>query len=103
MSVLSPVADDLAVVYEPLAPIALLELLHERGIRTLAAAQDEYGTQGANVLAVRPGVVVMCDRNPATRRALEAAGCEVHVYPGSEISVKGGGGPTCLTLPILRQ
>jgi arginine deiminase len=56
-----------------------------------------------NVLAVRPGVVVMVAGNPRTRAALESAGCEVHVYDGSEISVKGVGGPTCLTAPILRD
>jgi arginine deiminase len=47
-------------------------------------------------------VVVMVAGNPRTRAALEAAGCEVHVYEGSEISLKGDGGPTCLTAPILR-
>ena len=41
--------------------------------------------------------------DPETRRRLEGAGCEVHTYPGSEISVKGEGGPTCLTLPLLRS
>ena len=55
-----------------------------------------------NVLAVRPGVVIMLDGNPETRAALTAAGCEVHVYDGSEISIKGDGGPTCLTAPVLR-
>jgi len=38
----------------------------------------------------------------ALRAALESAGCEVHEYEGSEISVKGDGGPTCLTAPIWR-
>jgi arginine deiminase len=54
------------------------------------------------VLAVGPGVVVVADGNPDTRRALEQAGCEVHVFPASEIGVNGSGGPTCLTRPILR-
>jgi len=35
-------------------------------------------------------------------KALEDAGCKVIVYRGEEISVKGGGGPTCLTRPVLR-
>jgi arginine deiminase len=54
------------------------------------------------VLAIRPGVVVVVDGNPKTRRALEAVGVEVHVYAASELS-KGDGGPTCLTRPLLRQ
>jgi N-dimethylarginine dimethylaminohydrolase len=81
MSVVSPVAPDLAVVFEPLAPVPLLELLAERGYRVVAADPDELDDQGCNVLAVRPGVVVMADAAPRTRAALEAAGVEVHTYP----------------------
>jgi N-dimethylarginine dimethylaminohydrolase len=102
MSVISPVAGDLAVVYPSLAPVSLMEELAARGVRIVAVPAAEYQTMACNVLAVRPGVVVMLDGNPQTRAALEAAGCEVHAYDGSEISLKGDGGPTCLTAPILR-
>jgi N-dimethylarginine dimethylaminohydrolase len=102
LSVVSPVADDLAVVFEPLAPVPLLELLDERGIRRVPIDVDEYQTIGCNVLAIRPGVVVAADGNPKTRRALEAVGVEVHEYAASELS-KGDGGPTCLTRPLLRR
>ena len=101
MSVVSPVAPDLAVVFEPLAPVPLLEVLAERGYRTVAADPDELDLQGCNVLAVRPGVVVMTDSAPRTRVALEKAGVEVHTYRATEIN-KGDGGPTCLTRPLLR-
>jgi dimethylargininase len=102
LSVVSPVAGELAVVFEPLAPVSLLEELRERMIRWVPVDPEEYATLGANVLAVRPGVVVMADGNPRTRRALEAEGCEVHVYQASELS-KGDGGPTCLTRPLRRS
>jgi len=102
MSVISPVADDLAVVYPPLAPVPLMEELAARGVRIVPVPASEYDTMACNVLAVQPGVVVMLAGNPRTTAALEAAGCEVHVYEGSEISLKGDGGPTCLTAPILR-
>jgi N-dimethylarginine dimethylaminohydrolase len=101
MSVVSPVSPDLAVVFEPLAPVPLLELLADRGYRVVAADPDELDDQGCNVLAVRPGVVVMADAAPRTRAALEAAGVEVHTYPAGEVN-KGDGGPTCLTRPLLR-
>ena len=101
MSVVSPVAPDLAVVFEPLAPVPLLEMLAERGYRTVAADPEELDDQGCNVLAVRPGVVVTTDTAPRTRAALEAAGVEVHTYAATEIN-KGDGGPTCLTRPLLR-
>jgi N-dimethylarginine dimethylaminohydrolase len=103
MSLISPVADDLAVVYPPLAPVALMETLAERGVRVVAVGAEEYETMGCNVLAVEPRRVVMLSGNPRTRAALESAGCEVHVYDGSEISFRGDGGPTCLTAPIWRD
>jgi len=57
---------------------------------------------GCNILAIRPGVVVMVDGVDSVRRELERRGVEVHVYDGSELSLKGDGGPTCLTQPLLR-
>jgi arginine deiminase len=60
-------------------------------------------TLGCNVLAVRPGVLIMADDNPVTQRALLAHGCEVHTFPAGEIGVNGSGGPTCLTRPIHRE
>jgi N-dimethylarginine dimethylaminohydrolase len=102
LSVISPVADDLAVVFLPLLPVGLWELLGELGVRLVEVPEEEYRTLGCNVLAVRPGVVIVADGNPVTRRRLEAAGCEVHAIPLGEIGENGSGGPTCLTRPILR-
>ena len=101
MSVVSPVAGDLAVVFEPLAPVPLLEMLADRGYRTVRCDPDEFDAQGCNVLAVRPGVVIMADSAPRTRSALERAGAEVHTYTAAETN-KGDGGPTCLTRPLWR-
>lgn len=58
---------------------------------------------GCNVLAVAPREVIMVKGNAFTRAALSKAGCKVAEYDGAEISVKGGGGPTCLTRPLDRQ
>jgi dimethylargininase len=102
LSVVSPVADDIAVVFLPLLPVGLWELLRELGVRLVEVPEEEYPTLGCNVLAVRPGVVIVADGNPVTRRALEAAGCEVHAVPLGEVGENGSGGPTCLTRPILR-
>lgn len=103
MSVVSPIDTALAVVFEPLAPVPLLEALRDRGIDWIGVDADEYEAMGTNVLAVRPGVVIMLDGLPNTRQALEAAGVEVRVYDGSHLSLKGDGGPTCLTRPIWRS
>jgi N-dimethylarginine dimethylaminohydrolase len=102
LSVISPLADDLAVVFEPLLPVGLWELLGELGIRTIPVQEEEFATLGCNVLAVRPGVVIAAEGNPGTAAAMAAAGCEVHTYPAFEIGINGSGGPTCMTRPILR-
>ncbi|CAN5582203.1 dimethylarginine dimethylaminohydrolase family protein [soil metagenome] len=103
MSVISPVADDLAVVYLPLLPVGLWEVLGELGIRLVEVPDEEFPTLGCNVLAVRPGVVILAEGNPRTAAALAAAGCEVHTYPATQIGINGSGGPTCMTRPILRD
>ena len=102
MSVISPVADDLAVVFLPQLPSGLYELLAERCVALVPVPEEEMPTLGCNVLAVRPGVVVMAEGNPQTQRALVERGCEVHTFAASEIGVNGSGGPTCLTRPLLR-
>jgi dimethylargininase len=102
MSVISPVADDLAVVYLPLLPVGLWELLVDLDIRLVNVPDEEFPTLGCNVLAVNPGVVIMAAGNPVTAAALAAAGCEVHTYAADQIGINGSGGPTCLTRPILR-
>jgi N-dimethylarginine dimethylaminohydrolase len=101
MSVVSPIRDDLAVVYERLAPVRLLEALRSRGVELLALPDEDYASLGCNVLTVRPGVAVIASGNDATVQLLRSHGVEVHVYEASEIS-KGEGGPTCLTRPLLR-
>jgi dimethylargininase len=102
LSVISPVADDLAVVFLPLLPAGLYELLADLGIRLVEVPEGEFPTLGCNVLAVRPGVVMTAEGNDVTRRRLEAAGCEVHAIPLREVGENGSGGVTCLTRPVLR-
>jgi N-dimethylarginine dimethylaminohydrolase len=103
LSVISPVADDLAVVYLPLLPVGLWQLLRDLDVRLLEVRDEEFPTLGCNVLAVRPGVVILAEGNPRTAAALAAAGCEVHMYPATEIGINGSGGPTCMTRPLLRE
>ncbi|MEM8894069.1 MAG: arginine deiminase family protein, partial [Bacteroidota bacterium] len=102
MSILSPVDKDLAVVYSPLMPITFREMLLERGYEFVEVPDEEFESMGCNVLALSPRKCLMVDDNPITKSRLEEAGVEVLVYKGAEISVKGGGGPTCLTRPFLR-
>jgi len=102
MSILSPVDRDLAVVYSPLMPVPFREWLLGRGVELVEVPDSEFETMGANVLAIAPRRCVMLSGNPLTRTRLERAGAEVLEYEGREISLKGGGGPTCLTRPLAR-
>lgn len=102
MSILSPVDRDLAVVYSPLMPVPFRERLLDRSVKLVEVPDDEFDTMGTNVLALAPRTCVMLAGNPRTRAALERAGATVFEYEGNEISLKGGGGPTCLTRPVER-
>ena len=102
MSFISLLDTNLAVVYRRLLPVPLYELLVERGITLVDVPDEEYMSQGCNVLAVAPRQLVMVSGNPMTRMRLEAQGCKVSEFDGSEICIPGAGGPICLTRPLLR-
>jgi dimethylargininase len=99
-SLLNPVTPELAVAYPPLMPVALVELLEARGVGVVEVPDEEFETMGPNVLGLPGGRALALAGNSVTRRRLEAAGIEVFEYEGDEISRKGDGGPTCLTLPV---
>ena len=103
MSVFSPVDKDLAVVYSPLMPVAMREMLKEKGYGFVEVPDEEFESMGCNVLAFGPRKCLMVQGNPITKKGLEDAGAEVIEYKGEEISLKGCGGPTCLTRPLIRE
>lgn len=103
MSNVSPIDHDLYLVYSKLLPVSFREYLLERGIKLVEVPDEEYDSMGCNVLAVSPRKVIMINKNPITQQRLEAENVEIHTYDGSEISIKGSGGPTCLTRPFMRS
>ena len=103
MSILSMVDRDLAVVYSRLMPVPFRQLLLARGIQLVEVPDAEYDSMACNVLALAPRRCVMLAGNPITQARLEAAGAQVATYPGSDISIKGSGGPTCLTQAFWRE
>ncbi len=102
MSIISPLDADLALVHSPLMPVPFRDFLLARGFELVEVVEEEFETLGCNVLALAPRRCLMAEGNPQTRARLEAAGCEVVTYDGAEISMKGAGGPTCLTRPLVR-
>lgn len=103
MSILSPVDIDLAVVYSPLMPIKFRNELLRRGIELIEVPDEEFESMGCNVLAIAPRQCLVVAGNTKTQKLLAKAGCKVTAYKGEDISLKGGGGPTCLTRPMLRS
>lgn len=103
MSIFSPVDRDLALVYSPLMPVRFRNYLLDLDYHLIEVPDSEFETMGCNVLALAPRTCVMVSGNPHTANALRHAGCTVFEYEGQEISLKGGGGPTCLTRPLKRS
>ncbi len=83
MSFISPLAPDLALVFPPMVPVRLMEMLRERGIALVEVPEDEFETQGPNVLALAPRVALALEGNPETRTRMEAAGVDVRTYVGT--------------------
>ena len=102
MSMLSPVAERKLLVYSRLLPVPFRRRLVAAGFELLEVPDAEYPTMATNVLALAPGRCLAIAGNPRTAGVLEKAGIEVLTYEGTEISVKGAGGPTCLTRPFRR-
>ncbi len=103
MSVLSPLDHDLAVVYLPLMPVRLVELLEDRGIGFVHVPDVEFDTMGCNVLALGPRHAMSVAGNPVTVERMRDVGVRVEVIDGFDICRKGEGGPTCMTRPLVRS
>ena len=84
-------------------PVPFIEYLIERDIKLIEVPDEEYESMGCNVLALAPKIALMLKGNPITQNRLEAEDVKVYTYNGDEISLKGSGGPTCLTRPFLRS
>lgn len=82
--------------------VETVELLEARGFALIRMDPAERATLGCNVLALGGKRLLALEENPRTNLRLRLAGFEVETFPGSEIGINGGGGPTCLTRPLAR-
>ncbi|BCR36480.1 arginine deiminase [Mariniplasma anaerobium] len=62
----------------------------------------EQWNDGANALAIAPGVVIVYERNQVTNQILQEHGVKTIVIPASELS-RGRGGPRCMSMPLIRK
>lgn len=83
--------------------VETVELLRARGFRFVEIEASERATLACNVLSLGGGRLLALEENAKTNARLRAAGFDVRTFPGSEVAINGGGGPTCLTRPILRD
>lgn len=105
MSVMSPLADDLALVHAPLMPAAFYMMLRDRGITLLHAPEEEFAASSGlnlNVLPTSPRQLIAVAGFPKTQAVMEAAGCTVKTFEADALCIACEGGPTCLTRPVHR-
>lgn len=105
MSVISPLAEDLALVYAPLLPASFYQMLRSRGIGLVEGDADEFFASNGlslNVLPTAPREVIAVAGFPKTKASMEAAGCTVRTFEADALCIACEGGPTCLTRPVLR-
>ena len=103
MSNISPIDHNIFLVYSRLLPVPFRKYLLDRNIELIDVPDEEYESMGCNVLAVAPRKVIMINGNSITKQLLEKKDIDVYTYDGAEISIKGAGGPTCLTRPFVRS
>jgi arginine deiminase len=72
------------------------------GKRAIETVLREMRSQGANVLPLRPGVVVAYAQNTRTNAALAQTGIQVEVFEGRTLAARIGG-PHCLVMPLVRD
>jgi N-dimethylarginine dimethylaminohydrolase len=102
MSLLSMLDERTILVDLPWLAVETVELLQARGFQTIEIDYTERETLACNVLALGKNRLIALEENGKTNQRMRDAGFDVRTFLGSEICVNGGGGPTCLTRPLLR-
>ncbi len=102
MSLMSLLDEQTALVDLPWLAVETVELLQSRGYGFVEIEYSERETLACNVLSLRTKRMLALEENQKTNQKLRQAGFDVRTFPGSELCVNGGGGPTCLTRPLLR-
>jgi N-dimethylarginine dimethylaminohydrolase len=102
MSLMSLLDERTALVDLPWLAVETVELLKVRRYKFIEIDPPERDTLACNVLALGEKRLLALEENVKTNEKLRAAGFDVRTFPGAELCVNGGGGPTCLTRSLLR-
>lgn len=102
MSLMSILDEKVVLVDREWLSVPTVELLADDEFRMIDIDTSERDTMACNVLALGGKRLVALEENPKTNARLREHGFQVETFPGSELCQNGGGGPTCLTRPLLR-
>jgi N-dimethylarginine dimethylaminohydrolase len=102
MSLMSLLDEKAVLVDLPWLAVETVELLRGRGFNFIEIDESERDTLACNVLALGGKRLLAIEENRKTNERLRQAGFDVRTFPGAELCINGGGGPTCLTRPLLR-
>jgi N-dimethylarginine dimethylaminohydrolase len=102
MSMMSMLDDKTVLVDLPWLAVETVQLLQAQGLRFVEIDVSERDTLACNVLALGGKRLLAIEQNHKTNDKLRSAGFDVRTFAGDELCVNGGGGPTCLTRPLLR-
>ena len=95
------VDDHLAVSYRQGLPEEFRELLTKRNIEIIDVPEEAIYLHGCNLQALGEHRVLSLKQNECVNEKLAAKGMEVIELDITEI-LKAGGGPHCMTFPLLR-
>ena len=93
--------DTLEHILEDATGVDQIKLIPCGGGDPIAAAREQWN-DGSNTLCVRPGTVVVYQRNNVTNDVLYKNGINCLVMPSAELS-RGRGGPRCMSMPAWRE
>lgn len=102
MSLMSMLDERTLLVDMAFLAVETVELLHSRGFNLVEIDVSERDTLACNVLALGENRLLAIEENGKTNERLRRAGFDVRTFAGNELCINGGGGPTCLTRPLLR-
>ncbi len=102
MSLMSMLNERTILVDLPGMAVETVELLKARDFRLIEIDYAERETLACNVLALGKNRLIALQENSKTNQRLREAGFDVLDFAGSELCINGGGGPTCLTRPLMR-
>jgi N-dimethylarginine dimethylaminohydrolase len=102
MSLMSLLDEKTILVDLPWLAVETFLLLKARDYNLVEIEYPERDSLACNVLALGKNRLLAIEENSKTNQKLRKAGFDVRTFPASEIGINGGGGPTCLTRPLVR-